>query len=508
MQRWVRSAPVLFLLTTFTAYLITGVLGRMMKRRQSLNAMTPEIASSARATHSSRATLVVLLVGQLMALIDVTIVNVAMPTIGTRLHASGTQLQLLVVGYIISYAVLLITGSRLGSVYGHRRLYMAGVSAFTLASLLCGLAPDANVLLATRFIQGAGAAAMVPQIISILQVSFAGRARAVALSAYAGVLASGFVIGQVLGGILVTGDLFGTSWRPIFLVNVPLGIVIVALAPRMLPGDTPTAAGRGQFDLAGLSISATAIFAIILPLVIGHQLGWPLWTRALIALGAILTVGFVIFERRVKTAPLLPTQVIRAAGFGTGLASVAFMMTAYGSLLFTLSIYLQTFLHYSALHTAATFAPSAAIFGFCGLAWNKFPVRYHNALASVGLAAAAIGTAALAFMLDQGATAFTIGALLSIYGCGSGLGFSLLLTRALANVPPTNAADASGLLTTTIQLFQSVGVATLGTLFLDQSVSRPEWAVVTATGWAAFLSAIGAISAMVVIRASSPRAAR
>ncbi len=188
--------------------------------------------------------LIVLLCGQFMALLDVTVVNVAMPTIGRSLHASGAELQLVIAGYTVSYAMLLITGARLGDLIGRRRMFLLGVGGFTLASLACGLAPDIGVLIAARFVQGAGAAAMMPQIMTVIQLRFSGAARARALSAYTAVLSSGFVAGQVIGGVLVTADLFGASWRPVFLVNVPIGLAVLLAAAA---GD---ARGRAGADPA------------------------------------------------------------------------------------------------------------------------------------------------------------------------------------------------------------------------------------------------------------------
>jgi len=183
--------------------------------------------------------LIVLLAGQFMALLDVTIVNVAMPTIGRTLHASGAELQLVVAGYTVSYAMTLITGARMGDLYGRRRMFLIGVLVFTVASLACGIAPGIEILIAARFVQGAGAAAMIPQIMSVIQVRFSGAARARALSAYTAVLSSGFVAGQALGGVLVTANLFGQSWRPVFLVNVPIGLAVLALVPLVMPADEP-----------------------------------------------------------------------------------------------------------------------------------------------------------------------------------------------------------------------------------------------------------------------------
>lgn len=201
--------------------------------------------------------LAVLLLGQFMALLDVTIVNVAVPTIGADLHASGASLQLVVGGYTVTYAMLLITGARLGDLYGRRRMYLWGAGVFTVTSLVCGIAPDSVLLIGARLVQGAGAAVMVPQIISVIQMRFEGAARATALSAYGVVLSVGALAGLVLGGVLVNADLLGASWRPVFLVNVPLGALLMALIPRLVPADAPR--GTRRLDAAGLAIAVPAV---------------------------------------------------------------------------------------------------------------------------------------------------------------------------------------------------------------------------------------------------------
>ena len=268
--------------------------------------------------------LVVLLAGQFMALLDVTIVNVAMPTIGRSLHASGAELQLVVAGYTVSYAMLLITGARLGDLAGRRRMFLTGVGVFTLASLACGLAPGIGVLIAARFVQGAGAAAMMPQIMSVIQVRFSGAARARALSAYTAVLSSGFVAGQVIGGVLVSANLFGTSWRPVFLVNVPIGLAVLALVPRVMPADVarrgaaagPGRAGRGGArgvpDRAAADARSSGELAC-------------LGARLHSARAALLAAVFLYTERLVASRggdPLLSLSVFRSPGLLAGLPAV------------------------------------------------------------------------------------------------------------------------------------------------------------------------------------------
>ena len=193
--------------------------------------------------------LAVVLIGQFMAVLDASIVNVAAPSIHASLRASGAGLQLVVAGYTITYAVLLVTGARLGDILGHRRVFLAGLVLFTLASLGCGLAGTASLLIALRFVQGAGAALMIPQVLSLIQRTHAGPARARAMSRYSAVLAGGAVVGQVVGGLLISANLFHSGWRPVFLVNVPIGVLLLVAGARALPH------GQGEpgrtLDLAG-----------------------------------------------------------------------------------------------------------------------------------------------------------------------------------------------------------------------------------------------------------------
>ena len=453
--------------------------------------------------------LIVLLAGQFMALLDVTIVNVAMPTIGRSLHATGAELQLVVAGYTVSYAMMLITGARMGDLYGRRRMFLAGVAVFTLASLACGLAPGIGLLVAARFVQGAGAAAMMPQIMSVIQVRFDGAARARALSAYTAVLSSGFVAGQVIGGALVTANLFGTEWRPVFLVNVPIGLAVLALVPRLVPRDEP-GARRRRLDLAGLAIAVPAVFGIVLPLMLGHQENWPSWVFGCIAGGLVLAVVFVVVERRIADRggdPLLNLAVLRAPGLVPGLVTVAVLMITYGGFLFSFALHLQSGLGDSALRAGLTFAPCALVFGVCGYFWRRLPASWHHLLPPLGCLVAVGGYLAVASVLRSGGTG---GAALQaglIVTCAAlAFGFSPLVTHALVGVPLRHAADASGLLTTTIQLGQAVGVATFGSLFLTLDAGHGAapavsgHALAVTLGWLAAATAFGAVAGVPLAR--------
>jgi MFS family permease len=426
--------------------------------------------------------LAVLVTGLFMALLDVTIVNVAIPTIGRDLHASGAGLQLVVAGYIITYAMGLITGARLGDLHGHRTLYLTGLATFTVASLACGLAPSTGALIGARLVQGLGAALMVPQILSVIQRRFRGPARARALSVYAAALASGAVVGQVVGGILVSADLLGASWRPVFLVNVPVGVAAALLVPRLVPGDHLP--GGRRLDLAGLALASTGVLLVVLPLVLGQQQGWPAWTWASLAAGAALAAAFVRVEQRVAARggdPLLDLRVFRAPGMRSGVAALAAGMIAYGGLLFSLALHLQLGLGDSALRAGLTFAPAAAAFGATGYWWRRLPGGVHHALPPFGFLVATLAYLGLALDLHGGGRG---GAWLELaligYGIGMGAAFSPLLTHALVHVPPARAADASGLLTTTIQLSQVVGVAVFGGVFLSLAAHPRPHASATA----------------------------
>ncbi|MFF5972024.1 MFS transporter [Streptomyces sp. NPDC012769] len=413
----------------------------------------------------------VVLAAQFMALLDVFIVNVAAPTIRTELAATGAGIQLVVAGYTIAYAVLLITGARLGDLLGHRRLYLAGLGLFTAASLACGLAADTGQLIAFRIAQGAGSALMIPQVLSLIQRTFTGEGRARALSAYSAVLATGAAAGQVLGGVLVSADLFDTGWRPVFLVNVPIGIALLALGARVLPRDPHRGAGRARsLDLPGLLLLAASVSLLTVPLVLGQEEGWPLWTSVSLCGAVLLFAAFGAYETRLARrggAPLIAPRVLRAPGMGRAVLRIGAVMAVNAGFLFTLTLHLQGALGHSALRAGLTFVPTAAVFGVVGLTWRRLPARLQRFLVPGGfLLTAAAAPAVGAVLTGGGEGGLLLQPVLCVLGAGLGLAFSPALTGALATVRPEDAADAGGLLATVTQLGQLIGVAAFGTVFL------------------------------------------
>lgn len=453
--------------------------------------------------------LTVLLVGQFMALLDLFVVNVALPAISADLHASGTSLQLVVGGYSIAYAMLLITGARLGDLYGRRRMYLIGVVLFTGSSLACGLAPTSAALVAFRFVQGGGAAMMVPQIMSVIQMYFVGPARAKALSAYGAVLSAGMVAGLVVGGLVVNADLFNATWRPVFLVNVPLGIGVALLVRRLVPKDEPRLTRR--LDLGGLAICVLAVCLVVVPLVLGHEIYWPAWTYACIIAGLALFGVFVLAERRIASRsgdPLVDLTVLGSTGFTPALVALACMQIATGGFLFAFTLHLEGGLGYSALRTGLTYLPLAASFGLVGFYWRKLPQRLYPIVVPVGMGLCAVAYLGMALALghaDNGGGQLWI--CLVMLGVGMGLSASPLLTQALVHVPMPRAADASGLLTTTMQLSQLIGVAALGTVFLTLRhgvLGHPGHVSATAMSstafWLASVSVLGGVAAVTLAR--------
>jgi MFS family permease len=445
---------------------------------------------------SPGAILAIVLTGQFMALLDASVVNVAAPAIHADLHASGAGLQLVIAGYVVTYAVLLVTGARLGDLIGHRTMFLFGVALFTLASLGCGLAGSTGVLVTLRFLQGAGAAAMIPQVLSLIQRSFPGPARARPMRLYAAVLAGGAVAGQVVGGLLVSADLWGSTWRPVFLLNVPIGVALLIAGGRLLP---PGRGERGRgLDPAGLAILTPAVLALVLPLVLGQSERWPAWGWACLAASGLGFAAFAAVERRLAAAggsPLIPGRVLRLPGVAMGIAALFVVLAVFGGFFFMLALHLQGGLGEPALRAGLTFAPAGLAFALVSLNWQRFGGS-QLALIIGGFAANAAGLLALAFLLrgggDGGAWLYLATA---VTGAGMAASFSPLMTAVLMRVPVADAADATGVIVTVNQLALVVGVATFGTLYLNLAGRLP----LQAAGGFRMLSAHAAVVTCVAL---------
>ncbi|MEQ8967434.1 MAG: MFS transporter [Azospirillaceae bacterium] len=450
---------------------------------------------------AARWMLPVLLTGQAMAAMDTAIVNVAAPALQADLGLSGAALQLAVAGYGLAYAVFLITGARLGDDHGYKRLFLLGGILFTVSSLACGLAPSAGVLVAGRIAQGVGAALLVPQVLSLIQRSFDGPAKARAIGAYSMILGLGATAGQLLGGLAVALDIGGSSWRAAFLIQVPVGIAVILAARGVVPALKGEV--RRALDLIGVVALSASMLAVVVPLTFGRETGWPVWTWALLAAGLAGLWAFWAYERRLTladgaTSPLLDIHAILTPGIRAGLAVVVIGFVGYGGWLFCAALYIQTGLGYSAAISGLVFAAYAAGFGIANLKWSKLPPRlltWTPAAACAAMAAANLAFAAIA--LSAGWVGWAMVPLLFLAGSAHGLGFGTAVNRMTTRIAPAHAPALSGLVTTATQLSIVIGIAALGALYLavagplaTGASAGPAIAAVTAT------IAVGALGAL------------
>jgi predicted MFS family arabinose efflux permease len=425
-------------------------------------------------TKNETGLLAVLLMGLFITNVDVAIVNVATPSIQERLNASGSELQFVVSGYVLAYAMLLITGARLGAMYGYRRLFLIGLVVFTVASLGCGLAPNATVLIVSRVIQGIGAGLMVPQVLTGIQLNFADAARTRAIGFYSVALSIGAVAGQVLGGVLVSANLFDTGWRPIFLINLPIGAVVIIAALRFLPVHN---AGKPQpLDLWGVATLSSTVLLAVLPLILGHTQHWPVWTWISLAGSVIPLSAFIIVERRLSRRdghPLINLHIVTQPAIAWALASYGTALMTYFSLLFTLALYLQEGLGKTALYSGLALVSWVAAYGIGGPVVPHIPARFTSFVASFGFLILAVSYFAISLSLFAGhSSGILLFVLLGFGGLGLGIGITANIRQMTAAVPSRYAPDMSGLITTAAQTSGAVGIATFGTVYFS-FVSRP-----------------------------------
>ncbi|MGW9194694.1 MFS transporter [Micromonospora chersina] len=420
--------------------------------------------------HRTAALLTVLLTGQAMASMDTSVAAVAAPAIRADLAGPPAVQQLVLAGYTLTFAVLVVVGARLGARYGGPRVFLLGLAGFTLASLACGLAPGPVALVLARVAQGAAGALMVPQVLSLIQSAVPAAARARAIGAYSMVLALGVAAGQVLGGLLVTLDLGGLTWRLAFLVNVPVGVVLQIAGRRVLAGLPADPPRREPLDLPGAFLLAAAMLTVVLPLVLGGDLGWPGWVRAAVAaagaVGLRLFLGYEARRARRHAAPLLDVAVLRHRGVPPGLLACCVVMGCYAGFLFVLTLRLQDGLGFTALAAGLAFLPYAAGFALCGLAVARLPERARAVLPVAGppvLAAVVVALAGLA-AADWPWPAGS--ALLVAGGAAHAAAFSPLVTRLTAVVPAGVGAALSAAVSTGTLLAAVLGVTLVGGLHL------------------------------------------
>ncbi|WP_024802433.1 MFS transporter [Nocardia sp. BMG51109] len=408
-----------------------------------------------------------------MAMFDWFVVNVAASSLQTDLHAGEAALELIVGGYGFAFASGLITGGRLGDLYGHRRLFAIGMLAFAAASLLCGLAPNAWALVVFRILQGATAALMVPQLLALINTMFPASERPRAMAAYGATIGIGSIAGQVLGGVLLDADLFGWGWRTIFYINVPIGVIAAALAVRWLPRHESS--HRPKLDPVGaLGISA-ALALILVPITLGRPEGWPLWTWLSMAAAVAVLALTLRYERllgRRGGEPVLDLDMVRERVFRSGLLIAGGYLTFYAGFMLCLTLLLQNGLALSPLRAGLAFAPLGLCFAGSSLLLAR-PIadRIGNRVMVVGATTSLAGLALTFAVLTWSGPDLSPPALIPgmmIVGIGNGLSIPSVIGAVLSSgIPPRHAGMAAGVLTTAQQFGNAIGVAVLGSLFFS-----------------------------------------
>ncbi|HEY8642546.1 MAG TPA: MFS transporter [Candidatus Dormibacteraeota bacterium] len=445
--------------------------------------------------------LAVVLIGAFMAVLDVAVVNVAIPSIQRDLHAGFGALELVISAYTLVYASLLVTGGRLGDIYGRRPLFIAGVVVFSGASALCGIAPSIDVLIVARAIQGIGGAMLYPQVLSIIQVTFTGQDRGRALGIFGCLIGVAAIAGQIIGGFILAANLFGLEWRPVFLLNVPVGILAVMAAMAVLPRERGEPQAR--LDAVGVLLAAVTVLLLVVPLLEGRDAGWPAWM--LVSLAASLPAGaaFVAYERRLSRrggSPLVPLRLFSNSAFGNGVPIAALFMASNAGFLITFAIYLQVGLGFSPLQSALTYTPNALGFFMASLIAPRLVPLLGRSVLTCGYVVAALGLLATAGTVAAAGShliGWELAPTLFLAGLGQGLGMTPLVGTIISGLRPTDAGAGAGVVTTTLQVGNALGVALISLLFFSLLGTLP-----TAPRYATAFALVLPVAAALVLLAA------
>jgi EmrB/QacA subfamily drug resistance transporter len=463
--------------------------------------------------HNSPFTLFVLLLGVFMAILDFFIVNVALPSAQKDLHASTAAIQWVVAAYGIALAVGLVTGGRMGDLFGRKRAFILGMLLFTLASAACGLAPDPSVLIAARAVQGLSAAVFMPQILGIIGAAFSGPAQIRAFTGYGLTAGLGAVFGQLIGGALIQANLWGLGWRLVFWINLPFGVAAALTAVRALPAVR--GASRTRLDPVGTGLLAAAVLALILPLVEGRADGWPLWTWACLAACPLLLALFYAHQRRLIAgggAPVLNPALFKSRAFAVGIPVALVYNLSIASYFFVLALYLQQGRGLSALDSGLLFGAVGGPYLLTSMSSGKYAKRYGRNLLSAGALVQGAGYALMALTEHQDGLGHSICWLIpamAVVGGGMGFAYTPMFGLVLAGVDPRHASSASGLLSTVQQIGGATGIAVAGIVFFDRLGARVDGLAFTGAFGAALLllALISAAAAGLMLLLPDPRKA-
>lgn len=414
-----------------------------------------------------------LLIAAALTTVDAFIVNVALPSVQQTFHISESTSQFVVSFYGLTYAVLLVLGGKFGDKYGRRRVIQFGIIGFTITSFICGIAPSAGILIGARVLQGAAAALLLPQVLSTIQTALEEPAKTRAVSYYGAIGGLSAAVGQLLGGLFVWADLAGLGWRPIFLVNVPLGILAWVGTRRWVP-ETKAEQARGA-DLGGTLLFGIAVLALLVPLSLGRQNHWPLWCWALIV-GSVVAGGLLWrYERKVEgagAAPLISPSLLRGATMRRGLLVLGSGFLAFGGFIFVFALALQSGNGMTALESGLSMAPMALGQFLAALRAPKLIGKLGVRTLQLGGVVQVAGLICLivpALLWWPHVQFFELMVGMFLIGVGNGLFVPTVYRTVLSSIPPNQIGVGSGIVTTTQQTTLALGVALLGAVYVGVS---------------------------------------
>jgi EmrB/QacA subfamily drug resistance transporter len=448
--------------------------------------------------------LAIVMTAAFMDLVDVTIVNIAIPSIQREAGASLAQIQWITAGYALAFAAGLITGGRLGDIHGRKRVFLIGIGGFTVASALCGLAANPEMLVAARVLQGAMAALMVPQVLSIVHATFPAHERGKVFGLFGAVVGLGAVSGPLLGALLTEWNLFGLEWRPIFLINLPVGLAGLILGSRFI---TESKAPRAlKLDLVGVALVTLGLLMLLYPLTRGRELGWPLWGHLSMAGAFVVFAALVAYERRKAArdgSPLVELSLFKVKSFAAGIAVQTVFGVALGIFFLVWTLYLQIGLGWGELKAGLTGVPfSIAVSVAAGLSVQKLVPRFGRKVLQAGALIMAAGVLLYLWEADRyglSIAPWQMALPLVVMGVGMGLIVAPLTDAVLSEVPREHSGSASGLINTVQQMGNALGLGLVSVVFygvIDEHLSLVETgpafvnAFQHALGWVAGVLAV------------------
>ncbi|MBX9398801.1 MFS transporter [Streptomyces sp. TRM72054] len=449
--------------------------------------------------------LAIVMTAAFMDLVDVTIVNIAIPTIQRHEGASFSQIQWITAGYALAFAAGLITGGRLGDIHGRKRVFLIGIGGFTLASALCGLAATPEMLVGARILQGAMAALMVPQVLAIVHATFPAHERGKVFGLFGAVVGLGAVSGPLLGALLTEWNLFGLEWRPIFLINLPVGIAGLILGRRFITESRAPYAIK--LDLVGVALVTLGLLMLLYPLTRGRELGWPLW--GYVSMGAALVVfgALVAYERRKAArdgSPLIELSLFKVKSFAAGIAVQTVFGIALGIFFLVWTLYMQYGLGWGPLRAGLTGVPfSIAVSVAAGVSVQKLVPRFGRGVLQAGALVMAAGLTLYIWESERyglGIASWQMALPLVVMGAGMGLIVAPLTDAILSEVPREHAGSASGLISTVQQMGNALGLGLVSVVFFGVVDDRVAEAVQPGPAFVdGFQHAVGWVAGVMVV---------